>query len=51
MQHKIIAPSNMRPYIIFVDVELPQDGQHAKREHAAWPQQHATFILKLINNK
>jgi len=48
MQLKTIAKSNMRPYITLVDVELPHDGQHAKREHAAWPQQHAS--LKMWTN-
>lgn len=35
MQLITIATSNMSPYITFVDVEFPHDGQHAKREHAA----------------
>lgn len=48
MQLKNTATSNIRPYITFVDVELPQDGQHAKREHAAWPQQQAS--LKFVKS-
>lgn len=43
MQLKMTATSNMRPYITFVDVELPHDGQHANSEHAAWPQQQAIY--------